>query len=569
MYKISAATLIFLLAPVVHIFAQTADDIQTDLPALHEVFKDHFTFGVFLSYPHIGLPDDPHVPGQSSVLFPNGGYLVKHHMNFMGPGNNMKAQNTVNINASRQAYNNAATDAERDSINVHPVVRFNGNMIAQLNWAQRQGFKFRGHTLVWHNQTPGTAFFREGYQTDGDYLSPELMTERMSNYIRSVIKLLHEDWPGMVTAMDVVNEAVADGGLRIENNEWYNVYGDESYILDAFRLTRQHTEEFGETQMKLYYNDYNTHVFSKATAIVDLLTPVAEAGYLDGIGMQQHDQWNSPTGPDWRRAYDLYATIANEIAVTELDVNPRSWNEPPEATPRFEYQANQYAMLFKLFMEHSYGSGNGKIVNVTKDGLNDQSAFVADAHLFDADNQAKKAYFSVVDVATYYTALDTLLTYAEQFEEQDHSSDSWSVFSNRVQVGLHNFRRDYPYYHSASDILKNSYYNLLEAIEGLDFTPTGIQEEQPHAASTISLYQNYPNPFNPTTVIRFTLPEADDVALHVYNMNGQRVATLAKGIHQHGSHNIVFDGSSLSSGVYLYRLQTSRQVFTRKMVLVK
>src|SRR5690606_12860217 len=73
--------------------AQTVDSIEAT-PALHEVFADHFTSGALLSYPHVGLPNDPVVPGQSAVVSPTGGYLIRHHMNFMAPGNNMKPQNT-------------------------------------------------------------------------------------------------------------------------------------------------------------------------------------------------------------------------------------------------------------------------------------------------------------------------------------------------------------------------------------------------------------------------------------------------------------------------------------------
>ncbi|WP_240644780.1 T9SS type A sorting domain-containing protein [Cyclonatronum proteinivorum] len=85
----------------------------------------------------------------------------------------------------------------------------------------------------------------------------------------------------------------------------------------------------------------------------------------------------------------------------------------------------------------------------------------------------------------------------------------------------------------------------------------------------VSLSQNYPNPFNPTTLIRFELPASEEVRLEVFNVQGQRVATLVNGTVQAGVHNVSFDASSLSSGVYLYRLQAGNQVLTRKMTLIK
>lgn len=287
----------------VHVNAQS-DKIETNVPAIKDVYQNDFYFGCLLSYPHIGFQSDPYVPGQGNIVAPNGGYLIKFHMNSMSPGNNMKPQNTVDIAASAARYNSASAQ-EKEYYDVNPVVRFNGNMIAQLNWAQRQGFTFRGHTLVWHSQTPGTAFFRTGYSADGARLSKEKMTLRMENYIKEVIRLLHEGWPGLLTAMDVVNEAVNDntGTDRTSNNEWYETFGDNSFIMKAFEFARKYSIEYGETQMKLYYNDYNTHQSAKADGIVRICKPIYDAGYLDGIGMQDHDQYNSPTAAQWIAYY--------------------------------------------------------------------------------------------------------------------------------------------------------------------------------------------------------------------------------------------------------------------------
>jgi endo-1,4-beta-xylanase len=304
--------------------------IQTNVPALKNVYVNDFYFGCLLSYPHIGFPDDPPVPGQSGIVAPYGGDLIKFHMNSMSPGNNMKPQYTVDIAASAAAYNAASPGAERDSVDTHPVVRFNGNLIAQLNWAKRQGFTFRGHTLVWHSQTPGTSFFRSGYANGGTRLTKEKMTERMDNYLKEVIRLIHEGWPGLLTAMDVVNEAVNDNGAdRTTDSEWYVTFGDNSYLMKAFELTRKWTVAYGETQIKLYYNDYNTHNPNKADGIVRICTPIFQAGYLDGIGMQDHDSNSSPTAAQWIASYNKFDQICTEMAVTELDVTTGSANPSP------------------------------------------------------------------------------------------------------------------------------------------------------------------------------------------------------------------------------------------------
>jgi PKD repeat protein len=81
--------------------------------------------------------------------------------------------------------------------------------------------------------------------------------------------------------------------------------------------------------------------------------------------------------------------------------------------------------------------------------------------------------------------------------------------------------------------------------------------------------QNWPNPFNPSTEISFSLPEASRVSLEVYNVMGQKVATLVKGHLDAGEHSFTFNGSGIASGVYLYRLEAGSSVETRKMLLLK
>jgi len=86
---------------------------------------------------------------------------------------------------------------------------------------------------------------------------------------------------------------------------------------------------------------------------------------------------------------------------------------------------------------------------------------------------------------------------------------------------------------------------------------------------SIQLNQNYPNPFNPSTNIEFTLTQNTHATLEVFDMLGQRVATLVNQVMPAGTHTARFDAANLSSGMYIYRLQAGNTILTRKLTLIK
>ena len=86
---------------------------------------------------------------------------------------------------------------------------------------------------------------------------------------------------------------------------------------------------------------------------------------------------------------------------------------------------------------------------------------------------------------------------------------------------------------------------------------------------TYMLYQNYPNPFNPTTTIRYGLPKEGKVLVEIFDVIGQRVKILVDGVESAGYHEITFNASALSSGVYFYRITTLSFNQVKKMMLLK
>ncbi len=83
------------------------------------------------------------------------------------------------------------------------------------------------------------------------------------------------------------------------------------------------------------------------------------------------------------------------------------------------------------------------------------------------------------------------------------------------------------------------------------------------------LFQNYPNPFNPVTTIAFSIPQSQHVELKVYDILGNEIAILVNNFMNIGRHEVEFNGSDLSSGIYFYRLKAGGVIQTKKLVLIK
>ncbi len=84
-----------------------------------------------------------------------------------------------------------------------------------------------------------------------------------------------------------------------------------------------------------------------------------------------------------------------------------------------------------------------------------------------------------------------------------------------------------------------------------------------------TLFQNYPNPFNPSTKIKFAIPVKTSLQLNVYNMLGEKVAEVFSGTLEGGFHEFVFDAANLSSGVYVYRIESDKFTDSKKMSILK
>jgi hypothetical protein len=240
-------------------------------------------------------------------------------------------------------------------------------------------------------------------------------------------------------------------------------------------------------------------------------------------------------------------------------------------------QANQYGQLFKCFVERSYKSGRGKIINVSKDGLNDQWTFKTNqaSSLWDAQYKCKPAFYAVVNVGLHYRSLDSLITHANTIQQTGYTSVSWSNFTAALISARTARDRNYSALLSADTELGKAKDGLKAAINGLVTVASSVGGG--NAPTEFALRQNYPNPFNPTTAISYQLLADSFVNLRVHDMLGREVAVLVNAERGAGAHNVVWDATSRPSGVYLYRLTARRVVDadasvivdSRRMILMK
>jgi hypothetical protein len=112
-------------------------------------------------------------------------------------------------------------------------------------------------------------------------------------------------------------------------------------------------------------------------------------------------------------------------------------------------------------------------------------------------------------------------------------------------------------------------YRLKQIDFNCSFSYSQIVEIELVAPTTFCLEQNYPNPFNPNTTIRFSIPVETDVRLNVFNALGQEVAEILNERLKEGYHEVEFDASTLTSGIYFYRLEADKFVDVKKMIILK
>ena len=329
---------------------------------LKDAYKDYFTIGVAVS---------------ANALKTDEANLIKTHFNSVTAENAMKSGP---IHPKESFYN----WKDADSI---------------AAFAKRNHFKMRGHTLVWHNQTPAWLFKDE----NGNKVSKEVLVSRLKAHINAVVGR----YKGTVYAWDVVNEAISDKKDEfLRSSPWLEILGEE-YIAKAFQFAHE-----ADPNALLFYNDYNEIDESKRVKIIKLVTRLREAGVpIHGIGLQGHWAINEPSREQLEKTLSDFSRTGLVLQITELDISvyPKEHNarerraEDEDTTysaARQKKQEEAYQMCFELFRKYK-----ANISSVTFWNISDRYSWLDNFPvknrkdyplLFDPSLRPKSAYYKVV-----------------------------------------------------------------------------------------------------------------------------------------------------------------------------
>lgn len=328
---------------------------RANIPSLHEVYKDHFLIGAAVTPNTIQSQGD----------------LLKKHFNSITAENEMKP---VSVQPKEGQFQ--FEDADK-----------------LMAFAEANNMELRGHTLVWHNQSPNWMFENE----DGTPASRELLLQRMKDHIDTVVKR----YKGRIYCWDVVNEAIEDKRESyLRESKWLNQVG-EDFIAKAFQFAHEADED-----ALLFYNDYNESNPVKREKIYKLVKSLLDQDIpIHGVGLQGHWNIHGPELTDIRAAIELYASLGLKLHYTEMDISVFNHDDkrtdlsaPTEEM--LELQAQRYEQVFEIFREYK-----DVITNITFWGAADDYTWLDNfpvrgrknwPFVFDTNQQPKESFWKIV-----------------------------------------------------------------------------------------------------------------------------------------------------------------------------
>ena len=346
---------------------QTLKYGKADIPSLKEVYAPYFVFGTAVT--------------GNEVLDADRMEFYKSQFDIFTPGNEMKPDALINIAACKSAVRKTGDETVVE-------VKFD-RCKPLLDWAQENGVKVHGHTLVWHSQTPDQ-FFHEGYNSTSPLVSREVMLARLENYIRQVLTWTEENYPGVIVSWDVVNEAAADSGRKLRDSLWTQVVGQD-FINRAFEYARK----YAAPHVKLYYNDYNSEMTMKALVTRDIVDSLIADGTIDGYGFQSHYSVGSTNLFYVEIAMkEMAKRVLNDGTPIRLRVSELDVGIPSNTDSNWQTQARYYKQLMELYLKFA-----DQMEAVHTWGTVDNLSWRKENYplLFDGQSQPKPAFYAIVD----------------------------------------------------------------------------------------------------------------------------------------------------------------------------
>lgn len=280
---------------------ETEEDQLEEIRPLKEIYRDYFRIGIALN---------------PETIKDRYRETITGHFNSATCENNMKPDAILDQEGSRAL---AAQDLAAVAVSFEKCRE-------EADYCVENNLKMRFHTLVWQNQTPEW-FFHQNYDPAEAYADAETMKARMKNYIAAVISYLDTEYPDLVYAVDVVNEAFnGEGPYRITDskNLWYDTIGWD-YPYYAFLYAREALDNSRNMKdIELVYNDYG--MIWKADTVAEGLEAIfAEHGakaydYVDAVGFQAHlSVTDSVEG--FEKALRRIGDAGYGLQITELDIS--------------------------------------------------------------------------------------------------------------------------------------------------------------------------------------------------------------------------------------------------------
>lgn len=254
-----------------------------------------------------------------------------------------------------------------------------------LQTAYDNGLGLRGHTLLWHSQTPAW-FFGIDYDADEDAVDEDTMDARIDFYVSTVMdhvmqkeKEIAGENGKIVYAWDVVNEYLHRG--RAWSLNWTSVYGDmkgtPSYVKRAFERAYEKLEKYDATdKVTLFYNDYDTYFeVEDLLALVNFINEGEKAKICSGIGMQSHVDIKRPTIEEYGAALEKFMAAGYEVQITELDFTINfDTDGTDKKDPSYDYKnegetIEEQAAFVKDFMEMVIAKQKNRDKTVSPKGI--------------------------------------------------------------------------------------------------------------------------------------------------------------------------------------------------------